>query len=180
MAAPGPCTRQPYKGTRRKHPSNVHILQIHVQDARLAQIQVMKYYNYVAIPRLSLHALVTPKAIIPSHSCRVKRPASSRREAVPIPTQAPQALSMPPVHPHPHPRPHSHPQSTPRLRLHIPPPIPRQPSARNVCRLLLREPRPRVLVAAVVVEYAAGDYAHVLGEVQARCYDEQAEEEEEY
>jgi hypothetical protein len=66
-------------------------------------------------------------------------------------------------------------------RLHKPPPIPRQPRAVDVCWLancLLRE-RVRVLVAAVVVEDAAGDDAEVFGEVEGRGDDEETEEEEE-
>lgn len=67
-------------------------------------------------------------------------------------------------------------------RLNIPPPIARQPRAvhlRSANSLACKPTRMRVLVAAVVVEDAACDYAEVLGEVQRGGDNEEAEEEEE-
>ena len=60
-------------------------------------------------------------------------------------------------------------------RLHVPPPVPRQPSAVHRCRctkVLVHAPRMGVLVAAVVVEDAACDDAEMLGEVQRGGDDE--------
>lgn len=68
-------------------------------------------------------------------------------------------------------------------RLHIPPPVPREPRAVDMRRLahcLVREPRVRALVAAVVVEDAACDDAEVFGEVEGCSDYEEREEEEEY
>jgi hypothetical protein len=60
-------------------------------------------------------------------------------------------------------------------RLHVPPPVPRQPSAVHRCRcteILVHASGMRVLVAAIVVEDAACDDAEVLGEVQRGGDDE--------
>ena len=68
-------------------------------------------------------------------------------------------------------------------RLHIPPPVPREPRAVDMRRLgycFVREPRVRALVAAVVVEDAACNDAEVFGEVEGCSDYEEREEEEEY